>query len=84
MGCTHYPLLLGQIENAVPAGVRVLTQGDIVAASLEDYLSRHPEIDSICSRGGTIRFLTTESVEKFASSASIFLNQPILAEHITL
>ena len=84
LGCTHYPLLLNQIEKAVPVGVKVLTQGDIVAVSLEDYLSRHPEIDSLCSRGGTIRFLTTESVEKFASSASIFLNQPISAEHITL
>ena len=84
LGCTHYPLLISQIENAVPIGVQVLTQGDIVATSLKDYLHRHPEIDSLCSRGGTIRFLTTESVEKFASSASIFLNQRILAEHITL
>ena len=84
LGCTHYPLLLNQIEKAVPSGVRVLTQGDIVAASLEDYLNRHPEIDILCSRGGTIRFLTTESVVKFASSASIFLNKPIIAEHITL
>ena len=84
LGCTHYPLLLNQIEKAVPQGVQVLTQGDIVADSLADYLTRHPEIDSLCSRGGSIRFLTTESVEKFASSASIFLNQPIQAEHITL
>ena len=84
LGCTHYPLLLNQIQSAVPVGVSVLTQGDIVAASLEDYLSRHPEIASLCSQGATIRFLTTESVQKFASSASIFLNQPIVAEHITL
>lgn len=84
LGCTHYPLLLNQIQSAVPPAVAVLTQGDIVAASLEDYLCRHPEIASLCSQGGTIRFLTTESVEKFASSASIFLNQPIIAEHITL
>lgn len=84
LGCTHYPLLLSQIEKAVPSGVSILTQGDIVATSLEDYLYRHPEIESLCSQGGTIRFLTTESVEKFASSASIFLKQPIIAEHITL
>jgi glutamate racemase len=84
LGCTHYPLLFNQIEQIVPVGVKVLTQGDIVAASLEDYLHRHPEIDSLCSRTASIRFLTTESVEKFTSSASIFLNQPISAEHITL
>lgn len=84
LGCTHYPLLFSQIQKVVPEDVNILTQGDIVAASLEDYLHRHPEIDSFCSREGTIRFLTTESVEKFASSASIFLNQPILAEHIVL
>lgn len=84
LGCTHYPLLLDTIARVVPAGVRILTQGDIVAASLKDYLDRHPEIDGRCSRGGSVRFLTTESEEKFSSSASVFLNHPVVARHIML
>jgi glutamate racemase len=44
-----------------------------VAHSLQDYLRRHPEMDARCTRGGGCQFLTTESVEKFGESASVFL-----------
>ncbi|HEY5507918.1 MAG TPA: glutamate racemase, partial [Paludibacter sp.] len=62
----------------------IVSQGEIVAKSLVDYLSRHPEMGNRCSKNGTIRYLTTESVEKFSSSASLFLNEKIHAEHIDL
>lgn len=84
LGCTHYPLLLESIGAAVPCGVRILTQGDIVAVSLKDYMMRHPEIAGNCSRNGTVTFLTTESEEKFSLSASVFLNHTVTARHIVL
>ena len=34
-----------------------------------------------CSGGGTCTYLTTENADRFAQSASIFLNTPIVAEH---
>lgn len=84
LGCTHYPLLLDKINKYVPAGVKVVAQGEIVAASLKDYLSRHPEMETECSKGGTLEFLTTESTEKFAVSAATFLGRDINARKITL
>lgn len=84
LGCTHYPLLSDKIKSLLPDGVLVVSQGEIVAKSLVDYLSRHPEMAAKCTRGGSIRYFTTESVEKFSSSASIFLNDKIQAEHIDL
>ncbi|MEI6753023.1 MAG: glutamate racemase [Paludibacter sp.] len=84
LGCTHYPLVADKIKSLLPEGVSVVSQGDIVAQSLVDYLQRHPEMDELCTKNGSIRYLTTESVEKFASSASIFLNEDIQAEHIDL
>ncbi|MFT3753221.1 MAG: glutamate racemase [Paludibacter sp.] len=84
LGCTHYPLLADKIKSLLPEGVSVVSQGEIVAQSLVDYLQRHPEMDARCTKNGSIRYLTTESVEKFASSASIFLNEEIRAEHIDL
>ncbi len=84
LGCTHYPLLLDKIKSFLPDDIHVISQGDIVAKSLQDYLQRHPEMDERCTKGSSIRYLTTESVEKFASSASIFLNEEIKAEHIDL
>ena len=74
LGCTHYPLLLGKINKYIPEGVRVIPQGDYVAASLKDYLHRHTEMDAKLTKGGTCQFFTTESEEKFKKSASVFLN----------
>lgn len=73
LACTHYPLLLDKIKKYTPDGVRILAQGHYVAASLDDYLHRHPEIDERLSRRGTLRFLTTEDVEKFKESAAVFM-----------
>lgn len=74
LGCTHYPLLADKIRLYVPEGITVLAQGGFVAASLQDYLLRHPEMDRRLSRGGTRSFFTTESEDKFAESASLFLH----------
>ena len=82
LGCTHYPLLRSKIENELPADVRVISQGEIVARSLTDYLQRHPEMDAKCSKNGTSHYLTTENPGKFSSSASIFLSEDIQAEHV--
>lgn len=84
LGCTHYPLIQDKIKSILPEGIQVVSQGEIVARSLVDYLQRHPEMDERCTKNGSIRYYTTESVEKFASSASIFLNEEIQAEHIDL
>lgn len=84
LGCTHYPLLIRKIRNAVPREVQVITQGDIVARSLRDYLARHLEMDAKISRGGSCRYLTTESASKFSEMGSLFLSKHIEAESIIL
>lgn len=84
LGCTHYPLLLPKIEKYVPAGVKILNQGRIVADSLVDYLRRHPEMDAKITRGAAVRYLTTERADKFSTLASLFLGQPVEAEQIVL
>ena len=84
LGCTHYPLMIDKIKKYTPSGITIISQGELVAASLSDYLSRHPEMDAKCTKNSSIRYFTTESVDKFSSSASIFLNEEITAEHIDI
>ena len=84
LGCTHYPLLLPTILKYLPSHVTLIDQGPIVANSLEDYLLRHPEIEQNCSKGSSIRFLTTESDEIFKSRAGMYFGRPISAEKISL
>lgn len=84
LGCTHYPLLLPKIKQYVPEGIHIVSQGELVAKSLQDYLKRHPEMDARCTRGGTCTYFTTEAEEKFADSASTFLNESIQVSHLDL
>ena len=84
LGCTHYPLLMNAIVRHVPDGVRIMPQGSYVADSLKDYLSRHQDMEAMITRGGTCRYLTTESEERFGECAQIFLHEHINAEHVEL
>ncbi len=43
LGCTHYPLIEDRFRAALPEGTAIFSQPRIVAASLENYLERHPE-----------------------------------------
>ena len=99
-GCTHYPLLKEVIdgwlayhyqieESEFPkpqkaTHITTIAQGELVADSLKDYLSRHPEYESQLSQGGSCHYLTTENADRFSQSASLFLSSPVQAEHIDL
>lgn len=84
LGCTHYPLLIEKIKERMPQDVKIVRQGEIVALSLIDYLKRHPEHETLLSKNGSATFLTTECVDKFQESASLFLSEPISAQHVSL
>jgi glutamate racemase len=84
LACTHYPILYPKIRDAVPEHIKIVTQGEIVARSLADYLRRHPEMERRCSKGGTCRYLTTEDPDKFTDLARIFLQEPVAVRHIAL
>lgn len=84
LGCTHYPMLLPKIKLFTPDHIQIIAQGEYVAKSLKDYLRRHPEMDNKCTKEGNCTYYTTESTEKFINSASLFLNEEINVEHITL
>ena len=84
LGCTHYPLLMPKILKYLPAGVRVVSQGDYVADSLQSYLDRHPQIEQKCNQNATVRYFTTENPDKFKESAQLFLHESVEVETITL
>ena len=73
---------LTTVRTIIPK-FKIISQGEIVALSFADYLRRHPEF-SQDSKGGTCRYLTTESANKFSGAASFFLSEPIEAQHIEL
>ena len=84
LGCTHYPILMPKIKQYVPDGITIVSQGEYVAESLKDYLTRHTEIDARCTKNGTAHYYTTENAEKFKEVARIFVTDDIEVEHIDL
>lgn len=84
LGCTHYPILIDKIRMFMPPHIKLISQGEIVAGSLEDYLKRHIEMDLRCSKNGTKRFFTTDSAELFDQQSSIFYGKEIRSEHLDL
>jgi len=82
LACTHYPLLMKKIKQFLPADITVLSQGEIVASSLKDYLQRHPEMERVCSKNSSRTFYTTDSAEQFDERASIFYNSSIRSTHM--
>lgn len=84
LGCTHYPLLMHKITQFLPPHINIVSQGELVAVSLSDYLNRHPEMRAKCTKNADVQYFTTESTEKFSASASIFLNENVRAKHIDI
>ncbi|MFT3932001.1 MAG: glutamate racemase [Chitinophagaceae bacterium] len=84
LACTHYPLLKEKIKQFLPAGVQLVSQGQIVADSLADYLQRHPEIEKQCSKNGHLSFYTTDAPEDFDNHASVFYGSPVQSNHLDL
>ena len=84
LACTHYPLLIEKIRQHVPAGVTILSQGEIVADSLRLYLEKHRDIEEKCSKNGKTVFFTTDSADDFDNHAAIFYGQPVKSVHLSL
>jgi len=84
LACTHYPLLRTKISQYLAGGCKLISQGEIVADSLADYLQRHPEMESRCSKNAQLRFFTTDSTEDFDNHASIFYGKALRSEHLAL
>lgn len=84
LACTHYPLLHDKIREFTPADIKILSQGEIVADSLVDYLYRHPEIENKISTGRNKKFYTTDSAEDFDRHAGNFYGSAVSSLHLKL
>jgi len=57
LGCTHFPMVEGLFQAALPDGTEIYSQPQIVAEALSDYLGHHPEFAH--EGTGTVRAFTT-------------------------
>lgn len=71
LGCTHFPLVEHLFKKHLAPSVRILSQPDVVADSLEHYLERHPHF-SDCEIEGGVQLLTTGDADETSARARIF------------
>ena len=74
LGCTHYPLVEDAFRAALGPEVAVYSQPELVAASLDDYLKRRPQM---VGPGTQARFLTTGDPVAVGHKATLFLRRRI-------
>lgn len=84
LGCTHYPLLIKTIRQFLPEGIKIISQGEIIAKSLQDYLNRHSEMESRCSKNGMLQFFTTDSATDFDKHSKAFFGEKVSSIHVEL
>ena len=84
LACTHYPLLMDKIRKFTPPHIKIISQGDIIAASLKDYLARHPEIDNNCSKNASVSIYTTDSAYEFTRQSVTFFGSALQAKHVNI
>jgi len=58
LGCTHYPLVKEYFRRELP-DVKVVSQDELMADKLKDYLRRHQEIETYLSRGRDYKFFVS-------------------------
>jgi glutamate racemase len=82
LACTHYPLLINKIREFAGPSVQIISQGELVAGSLSDYLRRHSEVELLCSKNASQTFFTTECCSDFDKKATHFLGRPLQSKQL--
>lgn len=82
LGCTHYPLIKGSIQDYYGSGVEIIDSSEIVAKALNAYLG----YNNLHNRGsnGTDFFMVSDYTESFESSTRQFFGKAIHLELVQL
>lgn len=76
LGCTHFPLLKGIIEQAVPNGIKLIDPGYETALFIEQLLKKNNLLPSADNKA-VYEFNASDDVENFKEGADIFLGDKL-------
>ncbi|MBQ9452618.1 MAG: glutamate racemase [Desulfovibrio sp.] len=83
LGCTHFPLLQGALQNVVGTKVHIV---DSAATTAKDVAQELQRIHLLRHDGtpGKYTFLTTDNTARFAKTGSIFLGRHLNESEVSL
>jgi glutamate racemase len=83
LGCTHFPLVEPLFRRHLPAFTRLLSQPEVVADSLEDYLARHAHYVAAAGTAAPV-LLTSGDPARVNRIARIFWPDAPAFAHLSL
>lgn len=84
LGCTHYPIIQNLIQDYFSDEIQVISQGEIVAKSLRDYLERHYWLEQKLIKEGKRNYLTTGDEIFFQQQGQKILGKEISVKHVEI
>jgi glutamate racemase len=84
LGCTHFPVLAEAIRQVIGAHVALVDSAETTASAVAEALAAAKLDSTEAPSGRTIRFLATDSPERFARVGAIFLGSAIDPESVEL
>ena len=77
LGCTHYPLLRGELQKFFGSKTRLVTCSDAITTNVAAILSQS-DLSADTQTPASLRCFVTDAVERFLLSARMFLQAPEL------
>ena len=84
LGCTHYCLLKNRVKKIVGESIKIISQDEIIPEKLENYLTRHPEIENKLTKNGKKIFAVTEITKDFEKTAKKIIGKEIRLKKVNL
>lgn len=84
LGCTHFPPLRAALQNVVGPQVNLVDSATTTAEAVFQSLQASGLRQDKTGHRGQCAFLTTDDVERFQRTGSLFFGAPIAPEHIEL
>jgi hypothetical protein len=64
--------------------VSIISEANVVPKRLEEYLRRHPELETTLAKRGRVTFYSTDLTDRFARLGARFFGKPITVRSIRL
>ncbi|MFA5959339.1 MAG: glutamate racemase [Tatlockia sp.] len=83
LGCTHFPVFKSLLTTLLPEGVTLVDSAEATAAALKQVLCE-AKLEKNGLETSSVKYLVTDSVNRFQTVGEIFLGEPLAKEHIEL
>ncbi len=83
LGCTHFPIFKPLLKKMLPSNIKVVDSAVATAEALTECLQKH-NLMTTTSTPPSLRYLVTDSVQRFHALGEIFLGEPLNLDDIEL